>query len=129
MRSLFFLIQALGVIALAYWAYNENYATQDALRRVDRLNRDIGAARESLGVLRAEWAYLNRPDRLRELADLNFEALQLIPLLPEHFADVGQVDFPKMDMNDIGNPVDTMADETPLMPLHGDPSQNSEAQQ
>jgi len=50
-------------------------------------------------------------------------------LLPEHFADVGQVDFPKMDMNDIGNPVDTMADETPLMPLHGDPSQNSEAQQ
>ena len=94
MRSLFYTLTALMIIGLAYWAYNENYATQDAMRRVEDLQRKIGQNRENLSVLRAEWAYLNRPDRLRELAELNFDALGLMPLAPEHFGDVEQVAFP-----------------------------------
>jgi len=117
MRTCFFLVQCMVVIALAYWAYNENYATQDAMRRVDNLQRDIGRTRESLSVLKAEWAYLNRPDRLRELADLNFDTLGLIPLMPDHFGDVAQVAFPKLDMNDIAATVDTSASNDPLVPV------------
>jgi len=120
MRSVFFLAQAFVVIALAYWAYNENYATQDALRRVDSLQREIGRSRESFGVLKAEWAYLNRPDRLRDLADLNYDSLQLIPLMPEHFGDVQQVAFPNLDLEDLQNPVDTSASDTTLEPLTTD---------
>lgn len=93
-RSLFNTLMALAIIGLAYWAYNENYATQDAMRRVEELQKKIGQNREELSVLRAEWAYLNRPERLRELADLNFDALRLIPLSAEHFGDVEQVAFP-----------------------------------
>ena len=122
MRSLFFLVQALAVMSLAYWAYNENYATQGALRRVDSLQKEIGATRESLGVLKAEWAYLNRPDRLRELAELNFDSLSLIPLMGEHFGSVEQVAFPKLNVEDIKSPVDTMADETELSPLTKEPT-------
>ena len=121
MRSLFFLVQALAVMSLAYWAYNENYATQDALRRVDSLQKEIGATRESLGVLKAEWAYLNRPDRLRDLVELNFDSLRLIPLMPEHFGDVEQVAFPKLKVEDITSPVDTIAVETELQPLTEEP--------
>ncbi|MCA8868768.1 MAG: cell division protein FtsL [Rhodobacteraceae bacterium] len=93
-RSLFNTLMALAIIGLAYWAYNENYATQDAMRRVEELQQKIGQNREELSVLRAEWAYLNRPERLRELADLNFDSLRLMPLAPEHFGDVEQVAFP-----------------------------------
>ena len=32
MRSLIFVFTALGVFALAFWAYRENYATQQVLR-------------------------------------------------------------------------------------------------
>jgi len=109
MRSIFFLAQAMVVIALAYWAYNENYATQAALKRVNKLQTEIGLSREHLGVLHAEWAYLNRPARLRDLADLNYDSLRLIPMTSGNFGEVDQVAFPKLNVNDIRGPVDTSA--------------------
>ena len=41
------------------------------------LRAEIADEREALAVLNAEWAYLNRPDRLRDLADLNGDRLGL----------------------------------------------------
>ncbi|MFY0690855.1 MAG: cell division protein FtsL [Paracoccaceae bacterium] len=96
MRGLLYATSALIVMGLAYWAYFENYRTQDALREASRLQREIGEARETLNVLEAEWAYLNRPDRLRDLADLNFEALQLLPISAHHFGEVEYVAYPEV---------------------------------
>ncbi len=117
MRLFLYSLSALAVIALAYWAYNENYATQQALRRVEALQREIGANREKLSVLRAEWAYLNRPERLRDLVDLNYDALRLVPLSALNFADVSQVAYPDPALaaaarnveKDVTNPVDLSA--------------------
>ena len=80
MRGLFLSLATLAVMALAFWAYRENYATQEAQRDLRRMNAEIADLREALAVQRAEWAYLNRPDRLRALADLNFDRLNLLPL-------------------------------------------------
>jgi len=109
MRSILYFFAAVTVVGLAYWAYNENYETQAALGRVDDLQQQIGAMQENLSVLKAEWAYLNRPDRLRELSDLNFDALGLMPLNAESFGNVEQVTFPKLDVNDVKSPVDVSA--------------------
>lgn len=91
MRGFVTILAAIAVIALGYWAYHQNIQTQQALREVERLQRAIGVERERLVVLRAEWAYLNRPDRLRELVDLNFDRLNLLPLRPEQFAVMDEV--------------------------------------
>lgn len=106
MRSLLFLLAALAVIGSGYWAYHENYATQAELDRIDELRRDIGASRERMAILRAEWAYLNRPDRLRDLAELNFERLGLLPLRPDQFGSIDQVSYPLPESLDITEPVD-----------------------
>lgn len=79
------------VIAQGFWAYTENYETQQSLASTKRLQIEIANARSQLGVLNAEWAYLNRPDRLRDLVDMNFDRLQLLPLRPEQFGQVAEV--------------------------------------
>ena len=94
MRSFFYLVSALAVIGLAYWAYHENYRTQAAISRAEGLEREIAVARQRLRVLNAEWAYLNRPTRLRELADINFDRLGLMPLEAQQFGRIGDVDYP-----------------------------------
>ncbi|SHH73808.1 cell division protein FtsL [Cognatishimia maritima] len=97
MRGLMYVLTVMTVIGLAFWAYRENYTTQTALDDAQTLQRQIGEARNRLAVLRAEWAYLNRPDRLRDLADLNFERLQLLPLRPDQFGRIEQVAYPPLD--------------------------------
>lgn len=106
MRGLLYVLTALGVFGLAFWAYRENYATQQALSQTRDLQRDIGLAQARLSVLRAEWAYLNRPDRLRELADINFDRLGLLALRPDQFGRVDEISFPPAPLLPITNAVD-----------------------
>ncbi|MGI9368056.1 MAG: cell division protein FtsL [Ruegeria sp.] len=93
MKSVLYVLTALAVFGLALWAYQENYRTQQVLKETQKLQRQIGSAQARLAVLRAEWAYLNRPDRLRELADLNFERLGLLPLRAEQFGRADKIAY------------------------------------
>ena len=98
MRSIFYALTVGVVIALAFWAYNENYKTQEAQARAERLQQDISESRERLRMLRAEWAYLNRPDRLRDLAEINFDSLGLLEIRPHQFGRVREVAMPVEDI-------------------------------
>lgn len=94
MRPVLYVFTFLSVIALGFWAYRENYATQEVLREVRGLQREIAALREGLSVQKAEWAWLNRPDRLRDLVSLNFERVPLMPMEPGQFGATASVVYP-----------------------------------
>ncbi|WP_299742223.1 cell division protein FtsL [uncultured Tateyamaria sp.] len=106
MRTVLYILTTLAVIGLAFWAYRENYATQEVLSKTDRLHRDIRIAHSRLAVLKAEWAYLNRPDRLRDLADINFDRLGLMPFRPDQFGHVDEVAYPAPPLLVIDNAVE-----------------------
>ena len=93
MRSFLYIMMFNSVIGLAFWAYKENVHTQRELAYVEEVQTSIGQARNRLAILRAEWAYQNRPHRLQDLADLNYEHLQLLPLRADHFGHVDEVGF------------------------------------
>ena len=110
MRPFLFILSAMVLMSLAFWAYRENYATQRALKDVSNLNREIADLREALSQQRAEWAYLNRPSRLRDLVALNFDSLGLLPMEPGQFQRVDQVAFPlpPIAFPELGEPIDTI---------------------
>ena len=111
MRAVLYVLSFLAVMGLAFWAYRENYATQSALKDVAALQDEIATLRESLALERAEWAYLNRPDRLRELATINFDRLGLLPLEPEQFGQTDQVAYPRPPELFITEPVDVSGEQ------------------
>lgn len=108
MRAILYLTTFAAVMALAFWAYRENYATQAALKEVARLQSEIAGLREALALQNAEWAYLNRPDRLRELATINFDRLGLLPMEPTQFGSAAEVALARPDRPLVTNATDVM---------------------
>ena len=93
MRSFIYTLTFACLVGLAFWAYQENIKTKNAISQTEKLQKEIGFYRARLSILKAEWAYLNRPDRLTELVDLNFDRLQLVPLRASNFLDVDEIKF------------------------------------
>lgn len=111
MRPLFYAIAFLAVMATAFWAYRENYATQEALKEVSQLQNEIATLHDAISLEKAEWAYLNRPDRLQELATINFDRLGLLPLEPGQFGQATQVSYPQVLPMDLSGPIDVSGEE------------------
>lgn len=101
MRLSLYLSSLVLVVLCAIWAYRVNYETREAKVRVAGLRAEIAAEREALAVLDAEWAYLNRPDRLRALVDAHAETLELEELTPDQFGEVASVTFPAEPTEDL----------------------------
>tara|TARA_Y100000385_G_scaffold285595_1_gene345798 strand:- start:1102 stop:1470 length:369 start_codon:yes stop_codon:yes gene_type:complete len=93
MRSFIYSITFASLVGLAFWAYQENIKTKNVIAHTEKLQKEIGITRARLSILRAEWAYLNRPDRLTELVDLNFSRLLLVPLRASNFLEVDEINF------------------------------------
>ncbi len=113
MRPLLYLSTAIGLMTLVFWAYRENYATQATLREITRLRGEIADLSEALAMQRAEWAYLNRPERLRDLVALNFDRLPLLPLDPGQFQALDSVAMPPPpSVSGLSMPVDVSGELT-----------------
>ncbi len=93
MKMFLYLCAGVIVVLAASWTYKVNYQVQEAQTRVAKLSRAIDREREAIAVLGAEWAYLNRPERLRALAETYYTELRLMPIDASNFGTVGQVPF------------------------------------
>lgn len=68
------LILLVGVVVFTGIALSfVSQKAHDAQRNVAEKSRDLVAEQWELRALKAEWAYLNRPDRLEELADASHQ--------------------------------------------------------
>jgi hypothetical protein len=82
------------VIAVASWAYAVNYDTRAVKAELRELRTELAREQEQLAVLKIEWAYLNRPERLRALVQTHSAQLGLMPADPGHFGQITQVPYP-----------------------------------
>ncbi len=83
------LLNILAVVALvgaAVYAYSIKYATVFSAEEIVKLKHEIRAKQDRIGMLRAEWAYLVRPERIQALAD------KLLDLAPIGLAQIVKAD-------------------------------------
>ena len=96
MQVLAYIFSGMIVFGLAIWAYRENYATRDVFGRIEVLETKIEDTREELAHLKAEWSYLNRPERLTALTSKFRQQLELIDLTAEKFGEL--YDLPEREL-------------------------------
>lgn len=94
MKTVLYLLAGVIVVVAASWTYKANYEVQEAESRIAHLQREIDRERSKIAVLGAEWAYLNRPERLRALAETYYDELRLMPIDASHFAAISDVPMP-----------------------------------
>ena len=76
-------LAALALLAATASAlYLIEHEVQGLERRLARLNGELLASQQAIQVLKAEWSYLNQPERLQELATRHADRLRLAPLEP-----------------------------------------------
>ncbi len=62
------IVLVVAVIGLSIGLYDIKYRAEAAEKRANQIERDIASEQEGIRVLRAEWSYLNQPERIQELA-------------------------------------------------------------
>ena len=75
-------------VAVSYGIYEIKYDVIELEQELGRLNQELIAEREAVKVLKAEWSYLNRPERLERLAA---RYLELGPALVRSLASLDEL--------------------------------------
>jgi cell division protein FtsL len=96
------MVRFLNVLAVAaligsvIYVYTIKYETIFHAEKIVKLKHEIKAEQDQVGILRAEWAHLTRPERIQALAD---KLLDLRPIAMNQIvsADALPASAPKID--------------------------------
>lgn len=69
MLRLLNIVAICALIGSAVYAYSIKYQTAYRAEQIAKTRIEIKQERDAIAVLRAEWAYMTRPERLQPLAD------------------------------------------------------------
>lgn len=86
MTALRHTILVMGFLASVFGAYVISNLSKDATDRITELQHEIREEERRIAALRADWAYLNRGDRLEDLVAHHHDQLQLGPTSPVQLA-------------------------------------------
>lgn len=102
------ILNALACIALigsAGYAYSIKYQTLYQAEHIAKMKRDIRTARDVIGMSRAEWAFLTRPERLQPLADKH---LDLQPTTANQVVSFAAIPEPVQKVDAIGRKLESL---------------------
>jgi len=76
------IVLVVVMLGAATWTYAVKHSAERNVAQIEELERRITLEQETIDLLEADWAYLSQPSRLRKLADLYAEELQLLQTQP-----------------------------------------------
>ena len=93
MRLIAYVFSVALVMVAGFWANYENVKTLTVAQNIKKIQEEVSDVKETLNVLTVEWAYLNRPERLQNLANLNYKSLGLLPISSNQMKSISSIDF------------------------------------
>jgi hypothetical protein len=115
------LLAIVALIGSAVYAYTIKYETIFHAERIVKLKHEIKAKQDQIGMARAEWAHVTRPERIQGLADKLLPDLKPVALQQIVKADALPARGPKSDS--IGIKLESLGMAEPAsMPRAGEPS-------
>lgn len=82
------------VIAAATWTYAIKHESEERLAEIRRLERQIALERQTIDLLKADWAHLSHPQRLQLLTERYAEELGLQTPTADQFVTVDELPGP-----------------------------------
>lgn len=100
MPRTFELILIAAMLIAAAVTYTIKYDAERQMAVIAKLKRQIDSERDTITLLRADWALMTQPGRLQALVGIYGEELQLVPIEPEQYA-AGIDEIPERQPDDI----------------------------
>ena len=88
MRSTTIVTWAIFILPIALGLFYVKHVVQNLEQDLTSLERSINSDKEEIHVLKAEWTYLSRPDRIKTLASAH---LDLAPTESAQIADISSI--------------------------------------
>lgn len=70
------IVAILALVGSAVYAYSIKYETSYRTEQIAKTKIEIKQERDAIAVLRAEWAFMTRPERLQQLSDKHIANLK-----------------------------------------------------
>lgn len=128
------ILNILAICALvgsAVYAYTIKYQTSYRAEQIAKTKLEIKAERDAIAVLRADWSYMTRPERLQPLADKylpDFTPLQVTQLIsPQSLPQKTRSDSIGAKLSEIGLSAPATPPAAPAAPTTTPKSEQSRA--
>lgn len=95
--------------------YDMKYEAEIAAENINKKQAEIAQAHEDISLLKAEWALLTRPARMRDLLDRHRDILNLTPMSSDHIGTLADIPA-KPVIPAPGAPVEQSADGSTVLP-------------
>ena len=96
-------VTCLGLAIIgAIGVYHVKHNAEDAQNERVRLERQIAADREAIGLLRTEWSLLNQPERIQRLVAQLQPVIGLQPVTIEQIAGLDELPMRPLDFTPQG---------------------------
>ena len=81
----------LSVLMGAFWLFQVKHEAKEEGEKIAALEKKIEEENDALLLLKAEWSYLNRPQRIQRLTDEFSDQLGLKTIEPYQIGTIGDV--------------------------------------
>jgi cell division protein FtsL len=108
------IVAIIVLVGSAVYAYSIKYQTSYRAEQIAKTKIEIRQERDAIAVLRAEWAYMTRPERIQQLADAYLPGMKQIDALQIVAAQALPERSPRVDS--IGQKLDSLGLSMPATP-------------